>query len=406
MSFSPRTYYVSVHTRFNIDADLFLLARVAATTAPSVNDVVTTGVHVQCKAEKTCSGVVSGLQPLTSYDVYYWYRSEAGAEPLSPITSMMQRVRTTDVVPFALSLEGVGAERDHVNVVVSMEERGGYVWCRVHEVDMVPTVEQFKLTTPLVLEDGAARGVKRVDDLRAGVSYFGYCYSEDSYGDVMTNSIASTRFAFTTRDDTVAWNTTVWSNATLAAVRATSNRNLTMCCVLEPTATPVDFAYVMGSDYCTAVSALVPTSLFMVAQDDTDYWVTCAARTSTFEELMFDQPEAHHTASRAPLLELVATQPTYHSLPVDVRSDRPGSVWCLAREQATTPTVEEVKEGAMNLLVRDAVTSVVVEGLEASTPYHVWCYGATSEGLPMQNALETMHAAVSTYPCKCVLRVS
>ena len=159
MSFSPRTYYVSVHTRFNIDADLFLLARVAATTAPSVSDVVTTGVHVQCKAEKTCSGVVSGLQPLTSYDVYYWYRSEAGA----------QRVRTTDVVPFALSLEGVGAERDHVNVVVSMEERGGYVWCRVHEVDMVPTVEQFKLTTPLVLEDGAARGVKRVDDLRAGV---------------------------------------------------------------------------------------------------------------------------------------------------------------------------------------------------------------------------------------------
>ena len=129
LAFTPQAYYISLHTLFPIATHLYLLARRATTTAPSVSDVVSKGSHVLCAANRVCMGVASALQPVTAYDVYYWFVSEAGAEPTAAITTMMRRVQTLAVVPFALTVEGVGAEPQHLNVRVSMEGRGGRVWC-------------------------------------------------------------------------------------------------------------------------------------------------------------------------------------------------------------------------------------------------------------------------------------
>ena len=79
LAFTPQAYYISLHTLFPIATHLYLLARRATTTAPSVSDVVSKGSHVLCAANRVCMGVASGLQPVTAYDVYYWFVSEAGA---------------------------------------------------------------------------------------------------------------------------------------------------------------------------------------------------------------------------------------------------------------------------------------------------------------------------------------
>ena len=405
LAFTPQAYYISLHTQFAIPTHLYLLARLATTTAPSVSDVVSKGSHVFCAAGRVCMGVVSALQPLTAYDVYYWFVSEAGAEPTTAITAMMRRVQTIDVVPFALTVEGVGAEPEHVNVLVSMEARGGRVWCRVHETDFVPTVEQLKRTTPAELRDGEASAVKRIDDLAADTAYFGYCYAEDSYGDRMMNTVESTRFAFTTRTDALWWNATLAANSTTAAVEANSNRDLAFCCVLRRDEEPVAFEDVMNGGLCVAVPALRPTTLYSGVQDNTQYWVTCAARTDSFEQLLFDAPAPLLTASRAPLLTLEGVRPTYHSLQVTLRSDRPGFAWCLALPESMEPmepmepTVEAIKQGASGALVAEGLADVYVEALAAETLYQVWCYAETAEGLPMQNTLQSLHTSQRTFPC-------
>ena len=404
LAFTPQAYYISLHTLFPIATHLYLLARRATTTAPSVSDVVSKGSHVLCAANRVCMGVASALQPVTAYDVYYWFVSEAGAEPTAAITTMMRRVQTLAVVPFALTVEGVGAEPQHLNVRVSMEGRGGRVWCRVHETDFVPTVEQLKRTTPAELRDGATSAVKRIDDLAADTAYFGYCYAEDAYGDRMSNSVESTRFAVTTRAEALWWNATLAANSTTAAVEAASNRALTFCCVLRRDEEPVAFDDVMNGGLCVAVPALQPTTLFSGVEDNTQYWVTCAARTASFEELLFDAPAPLLTAARAPILALEAVRPTYHSLEVTLRSDRPGHAWCLALSEAEStasrvPSVEAIKEGAAGTLVADGLADVYVEGLAAETLYQVWCYAETAEGLPMQNTLQSLHVAQRTFPC-------
>lgn len=397
--FTPHAYYVTLHTQFTIPTHLYLLSRQAAATAPSVSDVISQGSHVLCAANHVCMGVASGLKPLTAYDVYYWYVSEAGAAPMTVITSMMRRVQTTDVEPFALTVESLGIETDHVNVVVSMESRGGRVWCRMHETDYVPSVEQLKRTTPVELQDGEASAVKRVEDLAADTAYFGYCYAEDSYGDGMSNSVASTRFTLTTPGEALWWNATMTANATTAAVEASSNRNLTFCCALRRDDADVTFEEVMSGGLCVAVPALQPTTLFSAVEDNTQYWVTCAATTDRLDDLLFDAPVPLFTAARAPVLTQEGVLSTYHSLQVTLGSDRPGYAWCVALTSETEPTAEAIKQGAMGVLVEGGLADVYLEALEADTLYQVWCYAETAEGLPMQNTLQSLHVAQRTYPC-------
>ena len=269
---------------------------------------------------------------------------------------------------------------------------------------MINNTNLATMTTPAELRDGATSAVKRIDDLAANTAYFGYCYAEDAYGDRMSNSVESTRFAVTTRAEALWWNATLAANSTTAAVEAASNRNLTFCCVLRRDEEPVAFDDVMNGGLCVAVPALQPTTLFSGVEDNTQYWVTCAARTDSFEELLFDAPAPLLTAARAPILALEAVRPTYHSLEVTLRSDRPGHAWCLALSEAestasTVPSVEAIKEGAAGTLVADGLADVYVEGLAAETLYQVWCYAETAEGLPMQNTLQSLHVAQRTFPC-------
>ena len=74
--------------QFDITATIWFLPRLAMTTAPSVSQILASGQNYTCEGRTPCRAVIRGLQPITQYDVYYWFRSEAGAEPLTSVSEM------------------------------------------------------------------------------------------------------------------------------------------------------------------------------------------------------------------------------------------------------------------------------------------------------------------------------
>ena len=189
MVFSASTYYLTATIRFDITATIWFLPRIAMSAAPSLSQILTLGQNYTCEGQTACRAVIRGLQPITQYDVYYWFRSEAGAEPLASVSEMVRRLYTIDIVPYNLVIEAAGADYRMITVVVNNEQRGGYVWCKVGETDVVPTVIELKTTEPLVLEEGQENGKKIITNVFPNTTYYGYCYAEDFYGDAAANSI-------------------------------------------------------------------------------------------------------------------------------------------------------------------------------------------------------------------------
>ena len=117
LAFTSSTYFVVALARFDINAEVFFLPRLATTSAPSVSEILSSGQNYTCQGGVTCRSVIRGLQALTQYDIYYWFRSEDGAEPLTPVSTMMRRVSTIDVIPYDLTVVNVGADYNMITML-------------------------------------------------------------------------------------------------------------------------------------------------------------------------------------------------------------------------------------------------------------------------------------------------
>lgn len=400
MVFSASTYYLVATIQFDITASIWFLPHLAGTAAPSVSQILTSGQNFTCLGGASCRAVIRGLQPLTQYDVYYWFRSEAGAEPLSSVSEMVRRLWTIDLVPFDLVVEAAGADYKTVAVVVSNEQRGGYVWCMVGETDVVPSVAQLKTTDPLVLEEGQERGKMIIPNLLPDTQYFGYCYVEDFYGDTAANSIASTRFAVQTLPDEPSWTLRLNATMTHVLVDLAINRAGELCCQLD-LATESDALLAETEEVCGAVASGEPASLLLPAEDDREYAVRCVMHTTSLLDLLLtNASHVVRTPSRPPEFVFLEPAPRYNAVLLSLLSDRSAFLWCLVVEPsyAGVPSVGDMKTGQRFTVARDALNELLVGGLQPVTTYRLWCYGETFEGLPMVNPRENLTWVVETLP--------
>ena len=230
---TPNTYYLAVRAVLNVDSTFYLLPRLATTTPPSKSQLLASSFNATCQANQTCLVIVSGLRPLTEYDVYYWYQSVDGVEPLTSVGSMYVRTMTIDIIPFALVIEDSQGEYDMITVQVSIEMRGGYVWCRERTTPVTPTVDWMKLSDPLHLVDGEVRGLELVPNLLPSSQYYVYCYAEDEYGDPSTLSIADSMHVVSTLAVSPSWTTEIESTHLDSTVHVNANRNGTACCIWQ-----------------------------------------------------------------------------------------------------------------------------------------------------------------------------
>ena len=398
LAFTSSTYFVVALARFDINAEVFFLPRLATTSAPSVSEILSSGQNYTCQGGVTCRSVIRGLQALTQYDIYYWFRSEDGAEPLTPVSTMMRRVSTIDVIPYDLTVVNVGADYNMITVIVSNEQRGGYVWCRASEVDTVPTVAELKATQSIVIEEGAEQGVKVIPNLLPGRTYYGYCYAEDFYGDVAANSIASTRFEVQTLLEEPAWSFAMNSTVNSVTADITINRDGEMCCRLDD-----------EDEQCADVVSNVLTSLNMTAEDDREYLVQCTMHTSSLLDIVLtNETSVIRTPSRPPLFTFYSPVPLYNGALIPLDSDRSAYMWCLPIDpsEVLMPSVPEMKTGQRFTIIRDVRNELQVTGLQPETRYTIWCYGETFEGLAMQNAREELRWDVTTNPTPPTLSVN
>ena len=378
---TPNTYYLAVRTRINVDSMFYLLPRLATTTPPSKSQLLASPYNATCLANQTCLAVVGNLRPLTEYDVYYWYQSLEGAEPLTTIGSMYVRAMTIDVVPFALTIEDAQGEYDFITVQVSMEMRGGYVWCREVNSPVTPTVAWMKLDEPVHLADGQERGFELIPNLLPSSQYYVYCYAEDDYGDASTLPIADSMHVVSTLSQQPTWNTTVVSTHLNSTVTVRANRNGTACCVWQTEATVPSATEIEKNGVCVTIEE--EGDVVTIIDDDTDYYVFCMLQTTTLSTLVSSAPHIIHTPARAPRVSYLSTTATYQSLLISFVSDRPAYLWCLPTdpEDTMTPTISEIKTAPRVTATREEATEVLVSELEAETEYRVFCWAESFEGL-------------------------
>ena len=393
---TPNTYYLAVRAVLNVDSTFYLLPRLATTTPPSKSQLLASSFNTTCQANQTCLVIVSGLRPLTEYDIYYWYQSLDGVEPLTSVGSMYLRTMTIDIIPFALTIEDIQGDYDLITVQVSMEMRGGYVWCRERATPVTPTIEWMKLSDPLRLMDGEVRGLELVPNLLPSSLYYVYCYAEDEYGDASTLPIADSMHVVSTLAEPPSWDTEIESTHLDSTVHVSANRNGTACCIWQTEATVPSASEIEASGVCGTVTE--EGQIQMLTQDDTDYHVYCMLQTTTLITLVSSDPHIIHTPARAPQLTYLATTATYQSLLLSFISDRPAYLWCFAKDAAdpVTPTISDIKTAPRVTAVRDEATEVLITELEMETEYRVFCWAESFEGLGTTTTSEDLVFTAST----------
>ncbi len=393
---TPNTYYLAVRAVLNVDSTFYLLPRLATTTPPSKSQLLASSFNATCQANQTCLVIVSGLRPLTEYDVYYWYQSVDGVEPLTSVGSMYVRTMTIDIIPFALVIEDSQGEYDMITVQVSIEMRGGYVWCRERTTPVTPTVDWMKLSDPLHLVDGEVRGLELIPNLLPSSQYYVYCYAEDEYGDPSTLSIADSMHVVSTLAVSPSWTTEIESTHLDSTVHVNANRNGTACCIWQTEETVPSISEIEAGGVCGTVSEEGQIQMF--TQDDTEFYVYCMFQTTTLLTLVSSDPHIIHTPARAPQLTHLATTVTYQSLLLSFISDRPAYVWCLSKDASdpVTPTISDIKTAPRITAVRDEATEVLITELEMETEYRVFCWAESFEGLGTTTASENLVFTAST----------
>lgn len=388
MVFSASTYYFIAMIRFDITAKVWFLPQLAMTSSPSVSQIMSLGQNYTCEGQTDCRAVIRGLQPLTQYDVYYWYMSEAGTEPLTAVSEMMRRLYTIDIIPYNLVIEAAAADYKTITVVVSNEQRGGYVWCKAGEVDTVPSIIELKTTEPLILEEGEEEGRKIIPNLLPDTTYYGYCYVEDFYGDPAANSIESTRFVVHTLLEEAHWTLQLNATMTEVIVDLEINRDGQLCCQLDSL-----------DEVCGNVTSNVLASLSLPAEDDREYTVQCVMHTTSLLDLVLtNASQVIRTPSRPPEFFFDSPIPRYNAILLSLFSDRSAYMWCMVVEPTYTnmPSVADMKTGQRFTVAREVTSELLITGLQPVTTYRLWCYGETFEGLSMVNPRENLTWVVET----------
>lgn len=407
MAVMAHTYFFAIRTRFNVDATVYMLARLPQNMAPSKQQMLESPFNATCYANTTCTVFVRNLRPLTTYNLYYWYHSHEGAEPLTSVSEMFIRAMTIDIVPFALTVEDCQGDYNRASAQVSMEGRGGFVWCRAKDQRQTPTVQWMKLSEPLHLQDGEERGIVTVPNLLPQSQYFIYCYAEDDFGDASTLPLANSVRTIRTLDVAPVWSTTIAASHLNSTVTAMANRNGTLCCVWQaddaiPSQKDVERIGVCGS------IADGTGDVTMNTMDDTTFNVFCLFRTSTLLTFYSTTPlHTIHTPARAPAVMHVHTVATYISVLLTFLSDRPGYLWCLATSpDAPAPAIADIKLAPRVTAVRDEQTEVLVDGLSKETEYRVSCWAESFEGLATTTPMELLTFNVTTLSVPPTLTVN
>ena len=407
LAVTPHTYFFTIRTRFNVDSTVYMLGQLPQNMAPSKQQMLESPFNATCYANTTCTVFVRNLRPLTTYNVYYWYHSHEGAEPLTSVSDMFIRAMTIDIVPFALVVEDCQGDYNRASAQVSMEERGGFVWCRAKDLEETPTVQWMKLSEPLHLQDGEERGIVTVPNLLPQSQYFIYCYAEDDYGDASTLSLADSLHVIWTLDVAPSWSTTIAASHVNSTVTATANRNGTLCCMWQADDAIPSQAEVERDGVCGSVVEGTG-DVTMNTMDDTTFNVFCLFRTSTLLTFYSSTPShTIHTPSRAPAITHVRTVATYTSLLLTFLSDRPGYLWCLATSpDAPAPTIADIKLAPRVTAVRDEQTEVLIDGLSKETEYRVSCWAESFEGLATTTALDLLTYNATTLSVPPTLSVN
>ena len=391
----PSSHVILFYAQFDITAQIFLYARLTGSIAPSVDMVMTNGVNKTCEGLSTCKIYLTHLEPETAYDVYYWYRSEQGIEPITPISSMKYKITTTPIQPFNLTIHDLQSEMNYIAVAVSIEDRSGYVWCMASRSSTVPSLPQLKSTQPIFFQEDNGVLVKIIPDLDVDKEYHGYCYAEDIYGVSMYQSIQDTHFIMQTRDDTVDIVTSIQNEPTESTVIVNMNRDGMMCCMYRDDSIIPTYDIIMSTSSCVSIEAYLNSTLTTEVEDDYDYSVYCAFNTTTYNTIYEDDHFfTIHTPSLNPTFTFLDSYIAHNMITLSFISDRSADLYCLP--SSYEPSITEIKQGVHHYFYRNEMYEMNFISLEKETEYDIYCYGETTEGLPMVNSQQNMTFTLTT----------